>query len=105
MTVMFKDQRNTLKEVYTAIENDLLFAKLQSLILQNLELLWLLHVLLARFICIKSFPEAATAANAVIGTSGISFCITLSTITQVLSISSSKMLLEIMVLPSHFKFV
>jgi hypothetical protein len=67
--------RNTLKEVYTAIENDLLFAKASiTNTAKSRATVAAANALLARlYLYQERFPEAATAANAVIGTSGISF--------------------------------
>jgi hypothetical protein len=63
--------RNTLKEVYTAIENDLLFAKASiTNTAKSRATVAAANALLARlYLYQERFPEAATAANAVIGTS------------------------------------
>jgi hypothetical protein len=67
--------RNTLKEVYTSIENDLLFAKASiSNTAKSRATVAAANALLARlYLYQERFQEAANAANAVIGTSGISF--------------------------------
>jgi hypothetical protein len=63
-----------LKEVYTAIENDLLFAKASiTNTAKSRATVAAANALLLDYLYQERFPEAVTAANAVIGTSGISF--------------------------------
>lgn len=66
--------RNTLKEVYTFIENDLLFARNSiTNTTKDRATVAAANALLARlYLYQERFPEAATAANTVIGTAGIS---------------------------------
>jgi hypothetical protein len=62
-----------LKEVYTAIENDLLFAKASiTNTAKSRATVAAANALFSVFVSERF--QAATAANAVIGTSGISFC-------------------------------
>jgi hypothetical protein len=63
-----------LKEVYTAIENDLLFAKASITNTAKSRATVAAANALFRLYLYQSAFQAATAANAVIGTSGISFC-------------------------------
>ena len=69
-----KPVRNTLKEVYTSIEDDLLFARTSiTNTAKSRATVAAANALLARlYLYQERFPEAATAANTVILTAGIS---------------------------------
>lgn len=73
--VVLRPTRNTLTEVYTSIENDLLFARTAiTNTAKEKATAAAANALLARlYLYQERFPEAATAANTVIGTAGISF--------------------------------
>ena len=72
--VVQRPVRNTLKEVYASIEDDLLFAKTSiTNTAKSRASVAAANALLARlYLYQERFPEAASAANTVIGTAGIS---------------------------------
>lgn len=72
--VVQRPVRNTLKEVYASIEDDLLFAKTSiTNTAKSRATVAAANALLARlYLYQERFPEAAAAANTVIGTAGIS---------------------------------